>query len=142
MKKVLKIGLIVIGVIVLVLFVMFVTTPVPDYKTSIDLPQETVMEYINYTLGTLPTAEVDYDKAKLLLDSELQVQFEDSMFVPVSYGIQDGPDKVEIISTDVDGDYAEVEVAGYWGESVGRNWLFLMDKFSGKWLITHVSFEE
>ena len=142
MKKVLKIGLIVIGVIVLVLFVMFITTPVPDYKTSIDLPQETVMEYINYTLGTLPTAEVDYDKAKLLLDSELQVQFEDSMFVPVSYGIQDGPDKVEIISTDVDGDYAEVEVAGYWGESVGRNWLFLMDKFSGKWLITHVSFVE
>lgn len=110
------------------------------YKVSTNSPEKVVEEYMDYTLGTLPTAEVDYDSAKTLLDSELQVQFDDPRFVPVSYGIQDGPDKAEITNTSVDGDYAEVEVDGIWGGDVGRQWLFMLDKSSGRWLITHVSF--
>jgi hypothetical protein len=63
---------------------------------------EIVKEYMKYTLGSVPGVSVEYDKAKTLLTPELRKQFKDSMFVPISYCIQNGPDDVRIVSTKTD----------------------------------------
>lgn len=55
---------------------------------------------MKHTLGTIPEAKVNYDKAKEYLADELKQKFTNPMFVPASYCIQDGPTDVKIVSDD------------------------------------------
>ena len=96
--------------------------------------------YMNYTLGKLSNAEINYDKAKELLTPDFAEEFQDSSFVPSSYCIQDGPDKVRITSDDYDSEYNWTEVIVDGGFTVlGNNqaaewtelWKFIIVEIEG-----------
>ena len=74
----------------------------PEYSVDTILWEEAarrvVVEYMNYTLGSIPGSEIDYEKAKKLLTPNLKEQFTSSVFIPTSYCIQDGPQEVRVKS--------------------------------------------
>jgi hypothetical protein len=102
---------------------------------TIFTPQEVVTMYMRATLGTIPGSLIDYDLAKTLLTDDMLSQWTDDSFVPISYGIQQGPDSIEFIDSKISEDNATVRVWGYWGEDVGRDWTFVLKKEDSAWLI-------
>jgi len=102
-------------------------------------PQEIVELFMQATLGTLPNAAVDYDKAKTMMTSQYAEEFTTPMFIPQAYGIQDGPDRVEFEREDVIDDTAEVVVIGYWGEDLQMRWKFELEKEDGLWKISLIN---
>lgn len=109
-------------------------------KTS-ESPADVVEQYMRYTLGTLPDAALDYSFAKQLLTADLALQWTDDSFVPLSYGIQQGPDKVEINDESVGGNTATVKVSAYWGNEMGRKWTFTLTSLGTSWQISDLSIE-
>jgi hypothetical protein len=102
-----------------------------------DNPEEVVSQYALYTLGSLG-GDVDYELAKEYLDEGLRAQFTDDSFIPVSYGIQEGPiwANIEFVSTDEVG-MAHVVLYGFYdaGGLLGEDWEFVLEKQKGRWKI-------
>ncbi|MBD3279822.1 MAG: hypothetical protein GF390_03885 [Candidatus Pacebacteria bacterium] len=96
-------------------------------------PQQVVLKFTQATLGTLPDAQLDYDYAKTLMTDNYVQEFQDSSFVPLAYGIQQGPDKIEFASEDINGNQAEVVMLGYWGEDLQMRWKFELVEEAGEW---------
>jgi len=99
-------------------------------------PKSVVKEYLYSTLGNLEGARYDFERSKQFLAPELQKKATDDSFIPLSYGFQDGPDKVEIYDANIFDSSATIWVRGYFGESV-LAWIFELDEEGGVWLITN-----
>lgn len=94
--------------------------------------------YLKATLGTIPGANVDYEKAKTYLTPELAVQFQDDSFIPLSYCIQDGPSETIIRSVKFLNGNAAAEVEGKYGQDRLRMWGFGIIKIDGQWKIKEI----
>jgi len=100
-----------------------------------------VTAYMNHTLGTLPTAQIDYEKAKALLVSDLAHDFQSAAFIPVSYCMQEGPAQVRIVSAEFAdlNNWIEVEVEGQYGKTWQSMWRFhVISDDNGGWLINEI----
>lgn len=98
-------------------------------------PSEVVENYMNYTLGTIPTASLDYEAAKDYLSVEMLSQFVDDSFVPLSYCIQMGPDDVIVDSEDISGELALVQVSSSYGSGWEEAWEFSLIIEDNEWKI-------
>lgn len=98
-------------------------------------PSEITDAFMKATLGTLPGSSVDYVKARSYMADDLKVQNEDDYFVPRFYGIQDGPQSVQLISENISGNNAAVKYNANWGE-MGLGWSFSLVKENNQWKIS------
>lgn len=108
-------------------------------STTMSNPQDIVEDFMLATLGTLPNANVDYDKARTMMSSSYVTEFTDPMFIPQAYGMQDGPTGFEFESQDVMDDTAEVVVMGYWGDDLQMRWKFELVKEAGNWKVNFIN---
>lgn len=123
------------------------TTTAPAKITSnptknglpLDSPSVVVSQYLKHTLGTIPGADLNENMAKTYLAPALQSQFVDSSFIPLSYGIQEGPESVEIVSEQISGQNAHVTVNGFYGGSIGKTWLFELTIIDQSWKINQIT---
>lgn len=99
-----------------------------------DAPVDITEQFMLYTLGTLPGAEINYTKAKQLASEALRAQWTSDDFVPQFYAIQDGPDTFEVISQTTTGNESTVLVDVKWGEMMLR-WSFGLVYESGGWKV-------
>jgi len=105
-------------------------------------PKNVVLAYMKSTLGTLPDSFIDYEIAKEFLSENLAQQFKDPSFIPTSYGIQQGPDKVEIADESINNNSAKVIVNAFYGEEIGLSWTFYLEEDEdGLWKITKIENE-
>jgi hypothetical protein len=104
-------------------------------------PSEVVTMFMRATLGTIPGSLIDYDLAKTLIDSGMAANWSGAgdAYIPLTYGIQQGPDKVEISDERVDGSTATVEVWGYWGDEMQKKWYFELENTGSEWLISSLT---
>ncbi len=100
-----------------------------------EAPATVVEAFVKATLGTVPGAAIDYDRARSLMTAAYAAQFDSPSFVPLTYGIQDGPEGVEMVSEDVSGATATVVAQGYWGGEPGTPWAFTLQQEGGAWRI-------
>lgn len=107
-------------------------------EPSTELAKETVSNYMKHTLGTLPDSEIDYDKAREYMTSELAQEFTTPMFVPVSYCMQDGPEAVDILSAEESGNEIVVKVRGLYGKDWSDMWDFVLVSVGDEWLIDEI----
>ena len=99
------------------------------------VPKKVVEDFMNYSIGTIKSASLNFDAAKDLLTEDLKAKFTDeSSFAAKFYGYQDGPTSVTITSENINGSDASVKVSANWGETK-LSWTFTLKKSSGKWLI-------
>lgn len=105
-------------------------------------PEEVVTMYTRATLGTIPGSLIDYDLAKTLLNSKMKAQWLDDSFVPLSYGIQQGPDSVEIVSSSAQELSADVTVHAYYGTEPLLMWVFDLVKVGDDWKIAGIKNDE
>jgi len=133
---------IIIAIIILLAItaLVYFIYPRPDELSPEDRISSVVETYIYSTLGTLPSSDVDYDKAKALLSPGLREKFQDPSFVPQSYCIQDGPGLIGISSIDIgNSSEAKVVVKGRY-EEWQEMWEFkLMSTEKGNWLIDEIN---
>ena len=101
-------------------------------------PKEIANLYMKSTLGTLSDSNIDYDLAKQQMTSEFRKQFTNPSFIPMSYCIQDGPEKVRIDSENISNDTAKVRVSGFYTEWQDM-WEFSLIKQEGEWKIEKIS---
>jgi hypothetical protein len=94
-----------------------------------------VEAFLKATLGTVPGAAIDYDRARSLMTTSYAAQFDSPAFVPATYGIQDGPTSYDFASEEIAGTTATVEVIGEWGGDPGRRWVFALNQEGGSWKI-------
>lgn len=106
---------------------------------SVEMSKSTVNSYMKHTLGTLPDSEIDYEKAKEYMTPAFAEEFDTPMFVPVSYCIQDGPEKVRIDSVEELGGETLVNVSGLYGGDWVTMWTFSLESVNGDWLINGIS---
>lgn len=99
------------------------------------LPQDVVDQFMKATLGTLPGAEVDYDKAKSYMTAELKSYYTGDYWVPEFYGIQQGPDSFVTTDVNVVDDSATVKVTPAYGDS-DVSWAFILKKVDNEWKIS------
>ena len=97
-------------------------------------PKTVVGNFMNYTLGMSSTADINYDKARNLMTESFKAAHSGDGWVPLLYGIQDGPTSVEIVSQNIDNNNASVKVNAFW-EDMGLGWAFNLTKENNKWLI-------
>ena len=98
-------------------------------------PAEVVDAFIRATLGTVPGAVIDYDRARGLMTVAYAREFDSPDFVPLTYGIQEGPSSYGVAGADISGSRATVVVSGYWGADLGREWGFRLQQEDGLWRI-------
>jgi hypothetical protein len=105
-----------------------------------DLPSPTAVvdEFLRVTLGTVPGATVDYDRARVLMTVAYAAEFDSPAFVPLTYGIQDGPTSYEIAAEEISGSTATVVVLGYWEADLGRQWRFVLEEEAGLWRVANI----
>jgi len=118
------------------------TTPEPSpepSESSTEMAKETVASYMKHTLGTLSDSEIDYDKAKEYMTSDLAEEFTTPMFIPVSYCIQDGPEAVDMLSAEESGDEIVVKVKGLYGKDWSDMWDFTLAEVDDEWLIDEIT---
>ncbi len=111
-------------------------TPITTQDMTVegDSPTDVTENFIVYTLGTVPGAELDYDKARLLMSKAHQAEFTEDSFIPQFYGIQDGPDTYEMKIQAINGNDASVKVDVLYGEMM-LGWAFMLVKEDGQWKI-------
>lgn len=102
-----------------------------------DAPVDITEQFMLYTLGTLPGAEINYIKAKQLASSALRAEWTSDDFVPQFYGIQEGPDTFEVVSQTTTGDESVVLVDVKWGEMMLR-WAFTLVYEDGSWKVNSI----
>ena len=66
-------------------------------------------------------------------------KFDSPMFVPLAYGMQDGPTDMEMRGEEISGETAEVTVLGLWGESNRMLWKFELQKQAGEWKLNFIN---
>lgn len=110
-----------------------VESPVP-----VTSPASVVDDFIKATLGSVPGAVIDYERARSLMTAAYAAQFDSPSFVPLTYGIQDGPEGVEIVSENVSGATATVVAQGTWGGEPGTPWAFTLQQKAGAWRIAAI----
>ncbi len=112
-------------------------TPTPTAATSNqaeETPKQVVENFMNYTLGTLPGAQINYEKARAYLTDNMQAQYSGENWVPAFYGIQDGPTSVKFISENSSGESVTLRYDPSWGE-MSLGWTFILDQDGNKWYI-------
>ncbi len=116
------------------------STPTPTATEEAQMaPKKAVENFMNYSIGTLPSANLNFDAARTLLVANLQSQFsDDNTFAAQFYGYQDGPTSVEITGENINGSSASVTVNANWGE-MGLGWAFSLIKVGNQWLISDFS---
>ncbi|MFC1622057.1 hypothetical protein ACFL13_01595 [Patescibacteria group bacterium] len=105
---------------------------------SVASPSDKVQTYLYATLGTLEGATIDYALAKTLLSKEMKGRWTDDSFIPLSYGIQQGPDSIRMGKETINGNTAEVVVDPFWGGELGTTWNFQLEMTNDQWLITEI----
>jgi hypothetical protein len=103
-------------------------------KEDAATPTEVTENFILATLGTVPSATIDYDKAKTYLSENQKSFFTDDSYVPMFYGIQEGPDSYKVISEYINGDTATVRIDAVYGEMMTA-WAFTLIWEDGAWKI-------
>lgn len=119
------------------------STPTPTPTTTKTFQEQTkesskqvVENFIKYSLGTLPGADVNFNAARALLTDDLKARYTDpSSFAAEFYGIQDGPTSVKYISEYTSGDTSTVRYDASWGE-MSMAWAFILTKNNNQWLIS------
>ena len=101
-------------------------------------PTAVVDEFIRATLGTVPGAAVDDDRARSLMTVAYAAEFDAPGFVPLAYGIQEGPTSYEIASEELSDTSASVLALGYWGADLGRQWRFTLQEEAGLWRVAGI----
>ncbi len=97
-------------------------------------PTKVVENFILSTLGTVPGAKIDYEKAKTYMSEELKAQFTEDTFIPEFYGIQQGPNGYKMKTETSNGDTASVKVDVKYGVMI-QSWAFILVKEANKWKI-------
>lgn len=121
------------------------TTPktTTDTGTTVETtalsPSKVIDSYMKATLGMIDGANIDYDHARTLMTTSYAAEFDSPMFVPMSYGMQDGPDSVEITDEEVLTDTATVTVLGHWGPNNQMYWMFELEKEAGDWKLNFIN---
>lgn len=111
------------------------TSPTPTSVASTETPKSVTESFMKYTLGTLPDASVDLTAAREYMDSTLNAQYPSDDFVPLFYGIQDGPTEVEYLSENTTGDSSSVKYNATFGDTM-LGWVFTLTKTSDGWKIS------
>jgi hypothetical protein len=101
-------------------------------------PGDVVDEFIRVTLGTVPGAALDYDRARALMTVAYAGAFDSPAFIPQTYGIQDGPTSYELASEAVSGSTATVLVLGTWGADLEQAWRFTLQEEAGLWRVAAI----
>jgi len=114
------------------------STPQTEEKAVLP-PRQVVEAFIKTTLGTVPGAEVDYDYAKKLMTADYRAEFKTPMFVPQTYGIQDGPTNYQFKDEEITGNTAMVTVLGLWGTENQMYWQFELEKEKGEWKVSFIN---
>jgi len=115
------------------------TTDTTSPTIAISTPTAVIESYMKATLGMIPGANIDYDVARTLMTTSYASEFTDSMFVPQSYGMQDGPTSVEVTDEEVLTDTATVTVLGHWGPDNQMYWMFELEKQAGEWKLNFIN---
>lgn len=98
-------------------------------------PKKVVENFMNNSIGTIPTASLDFNAARSYLPNDLKAEYsDDAVFAAKFYGYQQGPTSVKIISENIKGDDASVKVNAFWGDT-GQGWTFGLLKTNNQWLI-------
>ncbi len=113
-------------------------TPRAAGETGLPSPGEVVDEFVLSTLGTVPGAAVDHDRARALMTVAYAGQFQGPEFVPLTYGFQDGPTSYEIFSEEIGDSTATVLVLAYWGDDIGGTWRFDLQHEAGLWRVSDI----
>ena len=102
---------------------------------------ESAIIYMDATLGTLPSALVDYDLAQAYSTAEWAAQFVDTSFVPLSYCIQNGPDNVRINSeaSTVENEFETLRIQTDYGSGYQDTWDFTMEIEDGEWKVAGIT---
>lgn len=108
-------------------------------RQEIMQPKEVIAKFMKHTLGSLPDSEINYEIAKTYMTDDYRAEFDNPMFVPIAYGMQDGPDKVDFVSEEIDGDNAQVIYLGYWGSDNQMYWKFELKKQVGNWKLNFIN---
>lgn len=104
---------------------------------SVQSPTQVVETFMRHTFSTISGGEVNYEAAKNYLTEDLKAQFTDNSFVPILYGIQNGPDSARVLSEEISGSDAAVKVQGYLSDST-ITWVFELVKENSSWKINDV----
>ena len=100
-----------------------------------EAPRQVVENFMKYSIGTIPTATLNFNAARAYLPDDLKAEFsDDASFAARYYGYQEGPSSVEIVSENIKGEDASVKVNALWGD-MGQGWVFGLLKTDGKWQI-------
>ena len=110
---------------------------------EMDKAEEVVNNYMNLTLGSIPSAEINFGKARMFLVPGLQTQLEtDPAFIPMSYCMQNGPDEVRITQTEFNEEmnWVDVVVEGKYGDWEWEEmWNFQVVPVEGdEWIINKI----
>ena len=97
-------------------------------------PTTVAETFILATLGTVPGAKIDYDKAKTLLAEKLKDQFTEATFIPEFYGIQQGPDNYSMKTENINDGMASVNFDVRYGDMM-QGWSFILVKEADEWKI-------
>lgn len=122
--------------VLLLIFVFLIGAGCGDKKPTVS-PQEVVSIYMKSTLGTLSGSDINYNLAKHYLTKELEKEFTDSSFIPLSYCIQDGPSEVKIDLEKINDRKAKVRVSAKYGEWQ-EMWEFNLIIEEDKWKINEI----
>ena len=114
------------------------TAPTEADGQALDPPSAVVDAFVLATLGSLPGAAVDDDMARSLMTEGYAAEFDSPEFVPLTYGIQQGPDSYQIASEEVFEPTATVLAHGYWGSDLGRQWRFALVREHSVWRISGI----
>ena len=116
--------------------------PTQSTESPSDPPSVVTEAFMLATLGTLPGASLDDSRAKGLMTASYAPEFDSPGFVPLTYGIQDGPTSYEIAEEEISGSTATVTVWGYWRGDLGRLWQFRLERESDAWQIAGIEIIE
>lgn len=109
-------------------------TPTATSMQAEKTPKQVVENFMKYTLGTLPGAQIDYQKARAYLTDNMQAQYSGENWVSSFYGIQDGPTSVKFISENTSGESVTLRYDPSWGE-MSLGWAFILDQDGNNWFI-------
>ncbi len=109
-------------------------TPTPVLTEG---PDEVVTDFLNMSLGTLPTSNLNLDAAWQMLSPDLRSLYPDSSYLPLLLCIQDGPSDVSV-SEATYSDLAYVDVQANYGGTWINMWQFELDEINGEWKIVAI----
>lgn len=116
------------------------TTPTKVTATSQteESAKQAVENFMKYTLGTIPGAEINYDKAYAYLSDNMRAQYPGDNWVQELYKIQDGPSSVKFISESQFEGGVILRYDPTWGD-MSLAWSFTVELIDNQWFITGFS---